>query len=223
MKNKLTKTSKYFDIQAGIPICQPRNIKKILSRIFLPILSLLSREQSLKIGLTPIDDERVIIALRHVKGRLLDVGCGANNFVRSYPGKGVGVDVYPWEGVDKVIKSAGKLPFKDGEFDTVSFLACLNHVPNRADALKEAHRVTKKDGRLLVTMIPPLWGRFIHWLRFRNDPDHQDRDIDHDHELLGMHPTHVRSLMKDAGFVNVRQKRFVFGINSIYIGDKQSK
>jgi ubiquinone/menaquinone biosynthesis C-methylase UbiE len=162
------------------------------------------------------------MALRNVKGKVLDIGCGANNFVRSY-GNGVGVDVYPWEGVDKVIKSADKLPFKNGEFDSVSYLACLNHIPNRAESLKEANRILKPGGIVLITMIPPLWGKFIHWLRFRNDPDHQDRDIDHDHELLGMHSTHVRSLMKDAGFTDIISKRFVFGINSIYIGYKPKK
>lgn len=212
--------SKYFDINKGIPITQPSLANTFMSRLCLPILSLISREQTLKTGLTPIDDERVIIALKHVKGRLLDIGCGANNFVRSYTGKGVGIDVYPWEGVDKVVTSAGKLPFKDQKFDTVSYIACLNHIPNRSDSLREAYRVTGPDGRVIVTMISPLWGRFIHWLRFKNDPDHQDRDIDHDHELLGMHPTHVRSLLKDAGFVNIIQKRFVFGINTIYIADK---
>lgn len=215
------KQAHYFDINLGIPIKQPGIIKVFVSRCALPLLALLSREQSLKTGLIPLDDERVIIALRNVKGKLLDIGCGANNFVRSY-GDGVGVDVYPWEGVDQVIKSAGKLPFKDRSFGTVSYIACLNHIPNRADSLEEAYRVTEGGGRLIVTMIPPLWGRFIHWLRFRNDPDHQDRDIDHDHELLGMHSTHVRSLMKDAGFTNITSKKFVYGINTIYIGEKPS-
>lgn len=221
MTEKASERSQYFDINLGIPIKQPSIFTTFLSRLCLPLLSLISREQTLKTGLTPIDDERVIMTLKHAKGRILDIGCGANNLVRSYKnGKGVGVDVYPWEGVDKVIKSAAELPFKDREFDTVTYVACLNHIPNRAESLREAFRVTGKDGRVIVTMVPPLWGKFIHWLRFRNDPDHQDRDIDHDHELLGMHSTHVRSLMKDAGFINVKQKRFVFGINSIYIGDK---
>jgi SAM-dependent methyltransferase len=213
--------SRYFDINVGIPIKQPSMFKTVLSRLLLPLLALMSRETTLKTGLTPIDDERVIMALRYAKGSVLDIGCGANNFVRSYPGKGVGVDVYPWEGVDQVIKSAAKLPFDNNAFDTVSYLACLNHIPNRAESLKDAYRVTKKGGRIIVTMVPPLWGSFIHWLRFRNDPDHQDRDIDHDHELLGMHSSHVRSLMKDAGFTNIRQKRFVFGINAVYTGEKK--
>jgi len=215
-------TSKYFDSSVGIPITRPGKLRTVLSRLCLPLLALLSREQSLKTGLVPLDDERVIQALHYAKGKALDIGCGANNFIRSY-GNGVGVDVFPWDGVDTVVKDAAKLPFEAGSFGTVSYLACLNHIPNRADSLREAYRVCKPGGRLLVTMIPPLWGKFIHWLRFRNDPDHQDRTIDHDHELLGMHPTHVRSLMKDAGFTNIQRHRFVFGINSIYIAEKPKK
>ena len=222
MTNSSKPKAKYFDTEAGIPIREPGLFKTLVSRIALPLLSLLSREQSLKTGLTPLDDERVIMAMRYAKGKVLDIGCGANNFVRSY-GNGVGVDVYPWEGVDEVIKSAAKLPFKADSFDTVSYIACLNHIPNRADSLKDAYRVCKPGGRVIVTMVPPLLGRFIHWLRFRNDPDHQDRDIDHDHELLGMHSTHVRSLIKDAGFDNIESKRFVFGMNAIYVGHKSRK
>ena len=214
--------SRYFDIADSQAIRLPSMPKVVLSRLALPILALISREQSLKLRLTPLDDERVIMALRHTKGKVLDVGCGANNFVRSY-GNGVGVDVFPWEGADEVIKDAAKLPFKDGSFDTVSYLACLNHIPNRDDSLKDAYRVMKPGGRLLVTMIPPRWGQFIHWLRFRNDPDHQDRDIDHNHELLGMHPALVRGLMRQAGFKNISRKRFAFGINSLYIGEKPRK
>jgi ubiquinone/menaquinone biosynthesis C-methylase UbiE len=177
---------------------------------------LISRERALALGLVPLDDERVIMALRYVNGRALDVGCGANNFIRSY-GYGVGVDVFPWEGCDIVIDNAAQLPFDSGEFDTVSFLACLNHVPNREDALREARRVLKPGGRLLLTMISPRWGKFIHWVRFRHDPDHRDRRIDHAHELLGMSPREIRSLLESAGFVLERRERFVFGLNSIYV------
>jgi SAM-dependent methyltransferase len=209
--------TRYFDTSVGIPIRQPSAARTLASRVMFPVLSLLSREQSLRLGLVPIDDERVITALRYARGRVLDVGCGANNFVRSY-GNGIGIDVHAWEGVDQVVENAAELPFADGSFETVSYLACLNHIPNRAAALHEAYRVTKPGGRVLVTMIPPGVGRFVHWLRFRNDPDHRARTIDHDHELLGMHSTHVRSLIKDAGFTDITRRRFVFGINSIYLG-----
>lgn len=212
-KNKLD----YFSNADNIKI--PSRTKVLLSRAAFPLLIFLSREQTLKIGLTPIDDERVIQALKHTKGRLLDIGCGANNFVHSY-GDGVGVDVADWEGCDLVIEDAAKLPFKKGEFDTISFLACLNHIPNRDDAVKEAARVLSKDGQVIVTMITPRLGSFIHWLRFRNDPDHQERHIDHAHELMGMDHEHTKSILRKAGLKNVQHKRFAFGLNNIYIAKK---
>lgn len=207
----------YFSKADNIQI--PKKYKVILSRVAFPLLSLLSREQTLKLGLTPIDDERVIIALKHTKGRLLDIGCGANNFVRSY-GNGVGVDVAQWEGCDQVIKDAAMLPFDDNSFETVSYLACLNHIPNRNDAVKEAARVLKKDGRIIVTMITPKIGSFTHWLRFRNDPDNQERHINSENELMGMSHKQTKSILKDAGFKKIKHKRFVFGLNNIYIGEK---
>lgn len=207
----------YFSNADNIVI--PGKFKTLASRIAFPLLSVLSREQSLKIGLTPIDDERVIMALKHTKGRVLDIGCGANNFVHSY-GNGIGVDVAAWKGCDIVIDDAADLPFKEGEFDTVSYLACLNHIPNREDSVKEAARVLKKDGRIIITMITPNMGKFIHWWRFRNDPDHQERHIDHEHELMGMSPKQINSILADAGFTNVKRKRFVYGLNNIFVATR---
>ena len=209
----------YFASADNIAI--PSKSKMIISRIAFPLLSLLSREQSLKLGLTPIDDERVIMALKNTKGKLLDIGCGANNFVKSY-GNGTGVDVAAWKGCDVVIKDAADLPFKKGSFDTVSYLACLNHIPNRDDSVKEAARVLSKDGQIIITMITPLMGKFIHWWRFRNDPDHQERHIDHAHELMGMSPKQIREILADAGFTNVKRKRFVYGLNNIFIATRNS-
>jgi SAM-dependent methyltransferase len=210
---------KYFETEQGIPITEPGVRKRLISRLALPLLSLISRERALELGLVPIDDERVIMALRYARGRTLDVGCGANNFIRSY-GDGTGVDVFPWEGADMVIEDPAKLPFAAGEFDTVSFLACINHITNRAAALREAARVLKPDGRLLITMIPPRWGKFIHWIRFRNDPDHRDRHIDQDHELLGMSTRAIVDLLRESGFELERRKRFVFGLNNLYVARK---
>jgi SAM-dependent methyltransferase len=211
------KQIKYFANDSHISI--PPWHKTLLSRLAFPYLCLLSREESLSRNLVPIDDERVIMALKNTKGRVLDIGCGANNFVKSY-GNGVGVDVAPWEGCDVVIKDASKLPFKAGSFDTVSYLACLNHIPNREKSLKDAHRVLKKDGQVILTMITPRMGKFIHWLRFRNDPDHQERHIDHAHELMGMSPSHIKTLLEEAGFKNISRKRFVFGLNNFYKATK---
>lgn len=209
----------YFEDIRGIPIIIPSRMKTLKSRICLPLLSLISRNKALDLGLIPIDDERVIKALEYSKGRALDIGCGANNFIHSY-GNGLGVDVFPWQGCDMVIKDAARLPFKKGEFKTITYLACLNHIPNRDESVKSAFQILDKGGRLIVTMITPNWGKFIHWIRSRNDPDHKGRHIDHSHELLGMSSKEVKRILMNAGFSNVRRKRFVFGLNNLYIADK---
>lgn len=212
-------TIEYFENVRGIPIEIPSRNKKIISRLALPILALISRDQALDLNLTPIDDERVIMAIKYAKGRVLDIGCGANNFVKSY-GNGLGVDVFPWKGCDVVIKNAAKLPFKKGEFDTITYLACLNHIPNRNESVRAAYNLLNPGGQVLVTMITPRWGKFIHWIRFRNDPDHKDRHIDHDHELLGMSAKQVTEILQEAGFKSIRRRRFAAGLNNLYIAQK---
>jgi ubiquinone/menaquinone biosynthesis C-methylase UbiE len=159
------------------------------------------------------------MALRYSRGRTLDVGCGANQFIRSY-GDGIGVDIVAWRGCDQVIEDAAHLPFDDGSFETVSFLACLNHIPNREEAMREAVRVLAPDGQVLVTMIPPRLGVFIHWLRERNDPDHRQRHIDHQHELMGMSSSEVRTILHSAGLRRVRRKPFCLATNSLFIGER---
>ncbi|MHB8682138.1 MAG: class I SAM-dependent methyltransferase [Acidimicrobiales bacterium] len=197
----------------------PPRRKTLLSRLCFPLLALLSRERTHRLGLVPIDDERVIMALRHARGRVLDVGCGSNLFVRSY-GSGVGVDVFAWSGCDLVVEDAAALPFEDGSFDTISFLACLNHVPNREEAMREAARLLAPGGQVLVTMIPPRLGAFIHWLRERHDPDHRQRHIDHAHELMGMSERQVRDVFDAAGLRLVARKRFCYGTNSLFIATR---
>lgn len=56
-----------------------------------------------------------------------------------------------------------KLNFKDDVFDTVFFSWSLHHIPKekREVALKEAHRVLKKNGQLLV-LEPTLEGERIY-------------------------------------------------------------
>jgi hypothetical protein len=73
----------------------------IKDRCCFPLLAFLSSEQARALGFTPIDEERVTIALRHCRGLLLDVGCGMNELAmhyRSRQGTAIGVDVYPWPG-----------------------------------------------------------------------------------------------------------------------------
>ncbi len=168
--------------------------------------------------LAQVQGRRRKVVLHRVTGRLLDVGCGANRLVREY-GNGVGVDVVDWGDVDMLIEDASRLPFPDDSFDTVSFVACLNHIPTRASALSEARRVLRPKGRLLITMIPPGISRVWHWLIAPWDADQHHRHIGPG-EVWGLSAAQVGSLLTEAGFVLVERRRFDLGINNLYVARK---
>jgi SAM-dependent methyltransferase len=194
-------------------------LRLLLDRAAFPLTILLTTEQAQRLHLTPLDHERVESCLPHCTGLLLDVGCGPNELVRRH-GSGVGVDVYPWPGID-VLCDTRRLPFPDASFDTAALLAALNHVPrhNREAVLKEAHRVLRPTGRLLITMLDPFIGRITHRLRFKQDPDQHERGM-HADEDYGLWDSEVRHLLEGSGFRVERRQRFVFGLNNLYLATK---
>ena len=124
--------------------------QKIKDRICFPLLAFLSSEHARGLRLTPIDEERVAIALGRCRGSLLDIGCGTNELARAYraqQGSAIGADVHPWPGAD-VVCDTTRLPFPDRHFDTVVMLACLNHVPQskRSQVLQEAGGFSRTRG-----------------------------------------------------------------------------
>ena len=198
----------------------------IKDRLCFPLLVFLSSEHARALSLTPIDEERVAIALGRCRGSLLDIGCGTNELARRYrsrQGTAIGVDVYPWAGAD-VVCDTTQLPFSDTRFDTVSMLACLNHIsPSRRDwVLQEARRVLKDEGQLVVTMINPVVGFFAHTIRHRYDPDQLERGMGEEEEN-GLWKKEVERLLAGNGFRIIQTIPFVFGLNHLYIAQKDAK
>jgi len=167
-----------------------------------------------------LERRRIEMTLAHVKGRLLDIGCGNNRLVRTY-GNGIGVDVYPWEGVDLVVQDSAKLPFPDKSFDTVSFVACLNHIPNRREVLREARRVLTDDGVVLATMIPPRISRLWHLVNAPWDTDQSERGMQPG-EVYGLTSRQMRRLFAETGFELIEQHRFILWLNSLYVARKRT-
>jgi SAM-dependent methyltransferase len=163
-----------------------------------------------------LEEWRAAKVLPLINGRLLDVGCGFNNLVRAY-GSGVGVDIFPWEGVDVLIGDPASLPFPDRSFDTVTIGAALNHIPNRAAALIEIRRVLRPSGRLIVTMIGPKTGRLAHALFVR---DERTRGGMRPGEQDGMTRQAVRALLRSRGFTVVGEVPFQLGLNRVFVGLK---
>lgn len=190
-------------------------------RFAFPLLCLLSAERSLRLGLTPIDQERMLFALKHIEGKVLDIGCGDNMIVRAH-GNGVGVDVFPWDHVDHVVGDTAHLPFSDEEFDSVTIIAALNHIPNRTEVLREARRVLKSGGKIILTMINPVVSVITHKVRYHYDPDQSERGMQ-EGEVWGFWKQEIYNMLESAGFERVTSETFVFGLNRGYVAFKTAK
>jgi SAM-dependent methyltransferase len=168
--------------------------------------------------LTTNQDIRTRVVLSMVRGRLLDIGCGANELVRRYRESGedgIGVDVYPWPNVDLLVEDAAKLPYPDESFDSITFVACLNHIPNREDVLREAKRLLAPSGRIVLTNLTPtiswLWHRWAFW-----DDDQHERGMA-EGEQWGFRHDDLIALLARTGFRLVRRDPFSWGFNNLYV------
>ena len=108
---------------------------------------------------------------------VLDLGCGREGkFVKSLKSRvktAVGIDkkAEPFEdggiSVQRGTFDGEPLPFADGTFDCVTMLAVIEHLKKRPETLKEARRVLKPGGLLVLTA--PTWAAkpVLEFLAFR--------------------------------------------------------
>jgi SAM-dependent methyltransferase len=90
---------------------------------------------------------------------VLDIGCGLQPYRRF-----LDPAVTEYVGIDRegplsrptVVGSAESLPFPDQSFDVVLSTQVLEHLPDPERALREAVRVLKRGGRMILT-VPGVW------------------------------------------------------------------
>lgn len=180
-----------------------------------------------RIGLTSLRGERLSAVLPLLEGRVLDVGAGDNVLVRLYQQRAphgqsgadhsAGVDVVDWGGGCVIVDSSAQLPFPDASFDTVTFIACINHIPERVAALKEARRVLRPGGRVILTMIGRWIGQIGHKIWWYSEDKHREVD---EHEEMGMDRQEILDLLDKAGFAHITVSRFLYGLNTLYVATK---
>lgn len=132
---------------------------------------------------------------KHLKGDILEVGCGTGNFtsVLSKYGEVTAIDIDPnlvrRVKVNKNLKVAaglgdiekGKYFFKKKSFDTIVCINVLEHIKNDEAALKNMYNLLKVDGKLII-LVPIhkfLYGeidRAINHFR-RYDPNVLKNDL----------------------------------------------
>jgi SAM-dependent methyltransferase len=95
---------------------------------------------------------------RHLRGRLLDLGCGTRPYrdLFGHVTATVNLDMPPNQQVD-VQANGMMLPFRDGTFDSVLCNQVLEHVPEPSQLFAEVARVLRPNGVLLLTT-PQTWG-----------------------------------------------------------------
>lgn len=199
-------------------------IQSIWNFVGFPLRAfILNEEAQKKFGFTTLKEERFLAVLPFLNGKCLDVGCGNNELINLYKkngGDGIGVDVFPFKGVQEIVDTAN-LPYHNEEFDTVTIVAALNHIPRgkRSAVLSEVHRILKNDSRLIITMINGTIGWFCHKLMWW-DFDQNQRGMDTKEENYGLSNKYVVDIIQQCGFRFIKRKSFVYGLNNVFIFEK---
>ncbi len=165
-----------------------------------------------ELGFTSLEDERIYTVMPEINGKLLDIGCGNNRLVKEY-GNGVGIDVYKWDKT-VVIYDGKNLPFENNSFDTITFLASLNYIPEREKLVSEAYRVLKDKGKVVVTMINPVLGYIGHKIWWYGEDKKRGMA---EGERGGLWNRDVINMFKKNGFKLIKHKRFVYWMNNMFV------
>ncbi|MBP9150859.1 MAG: class I SAM-dependent methyltransferase [Flavobacteriales bacterium] len=113
--------------------------------------------------------------LGHVKGRLIDLGCGKVPFYELYKNNITSCTCVDWsnsvhknEFLDQECDLTKELPFESASYDTVILSDVLEHIPRPQILLGEISRILDKDGVLLmnVPFFYPLHERPYDYFRY---------------------------------------------------------
>lgn len=196
--------------------------------VTFPLRAVLPVQES-RWGLTSRPDERFEYVAREISGRVLDIGCGRENaFITRYAnGNGVGIDVFRYDGLEdeNIVEDMTQLPFPDESFDTVTFIANFNHIPepDRDAEVREAFRVLRKGGKVVVTMGNPVAELTVHRLVHTYDKllgTNLDMDTErgmHEDEEYFVRDRVIVEHLAAAGFRGVQKRYFVtqWGLNHL--------
>jgi cyclopropane fatty-acyl-phospholipid synthase-like methyltransferase len=158
---------------------------------------------------------------------LLDIGCGDCGFFNYLVSKGItgtGVDPDPENSPDSLPSGVSFIrtefpaeSLKGSQFDYVSALAVLEHVPAGSQHRFAAacHDLLADDGWLLITVPSAAVDFILDVLRFFRLIDGMQLE-----QHYGFKTKDIVPLFSNSGFGLRSHKRFEFGLNNFYIFEK---
>ena len=138
--------------------------------------------------------ERNELVMKHAHGRLLDIGCGKENYIENHRENSFGIDkgdVFPIPSV----------------FDTVTMVASFNYMTRwqQEHILGAVYKVLPSGGLLIITCITPF-GSFLKRLT------HKDDEVEH-----GISAKEICYRVFKHYFFIKTIKSFNFGLNNLLV------
>lgn len=154
---------------------------------------------------------------------VLDFGCGDGGFLRYLSpriSQGIGIDPFatPVKGDSCSIlrHSPGQdFPVASNSVDVVTALAVVEHLDEPSWFLKEAHRVLREDGRLIITTPSPCSKPLMEFLAFNL---HVISEVDiRDHKTY--YSSHAIHRLLDL-YKAISYRTFQLGLNQLIVANK---
>lgn len=166
--------------------------------------------------------QRLEAARPYIRGRVLDFGCGTAD-ICAFVGEGryVGVDIdgsilevarrrYPSAGFYTPAEYS-KLP--PGEFDTVSALAVIEHLPDPAGFLGEMKSKLAPSGKIVLTTPNPM----LDWAHGLGSRVGIFAKESHDEHQSLLDRAGIAAAAAAAGLKVLLYRRFLFGANQLAV------
>jgi ubiquinone/menaquinone biosynthesis C-methylase UbiE len=160
--------------------------------------------------------------------RILDIGCGSGFSMEKSIPKGKDFQIYGIDVTEDLINYAKKkrphfnfkvaygekLPYENNAFDAVLYSDVIEHLKDPVESLNEAHRVLKKDGFVVITVVKeyhPMF-RIIWWLwtKFKGKVWHGTHLSIYDEKSL-------KRQLEEAGFKVTKMSHLHLGMSLVAV------
>jgi len=177
-----------------------------------------------------LSNYRLSVVIKYIEKDdvILDFGCGVQHYLlsrfkhRFKSGFGLDYDIKDYQEGNIVLtnyKYQGNLPLECNFFDKIFLLAVLEHIEIKdvRALFLEFSRILKKNGRIIITTPTPRCKPILEFIAFKLKLVAVQEVTDHKHYYIGKE---INDLAGRSGLKVIYSKLFQFGLNSLYVIEK---